>query len=442
MQSFELRKKFINYFRKSGHIQIPSASLIPDNDPSVLLTTAGMQQLRDYLAGEKDPLIVFGSQKLVSIQKCFRTADIDKIGDESHHTFFEMLGNWSIGNYFKKEAIEYAYDFFVNELKINPDRLSVTVFKGAEKFPRDEMAMKLWMKQGIPKERIFFFGKEDNFWGPTGSTGPCGPSSELHYDLGSSFSRKCTAKKCGPNCPCGRFVEIWNLVFMEYKRLENGQYQKLEQKNVDTGAGLERLLAVLNDKRSAYETDLFKWARSFPGLNLIEQSKDRESLRLSRIVADHIRGAVFLIADGIIPARDDRGYILRRLIRRVIKHGEALNLQENFLLNLALRVIENYGKFYPELEVNQKNILEILKLESEKFQRTLKEGTKYFKRYVEKVIAEKKKVLAGAEVFNLYETYGFPLELTKELAKDKGLKVDEEGFQKAFRNIKKSPVRE
>ncbi|MFC1686556.1 alanine--tRNA ligase [Patescibacteria group bacterium] len=452
MKSSDLREKFIQYFKKLEHTQIPSSSLVPDDDPSVLLTTAGMQQLKDYLTGEKDPIVDFGSQKLISIQKCFRTADIDETGDEIHLTFFEMLGNWSLGNYFKKEAIEYAFDFFTKELKLDPEKLWVTIFEGSDHIPRDEESIRHWIEQGIPKERIKDFGMKDNLWGPVGKTGPCGPSSELHYDLGKEVGKNCKNPNCGPNCACGRFVEIWNLVFMEYRRDEKGNYLKLDQKNVDTGVGFERLLAILDQKHSVYETDLFDWAKDYEGIELSEDYQNKEILRFSRIVCDHIRGAVFLIADGILPARDDRGYILRRIIRRAIKHGDTLKLsakggsasggKDNFLLDLASKVIETYKNIYPELGANQELILKALQEENQKFRKTLKSGMKFFNQYVDEVISKKetgdeKLILDGKEVFRLYETYGFPLELTEELAKEKGWEVDKEGFKKAFKKHQK-----
>ncbi len=454
MQASELRKKFIQYFKKSGHILIPSSSLIPENDPSVLLTTAGMQQFRDYLAGERDPIIDFGSQKLISIQKCFRTSDIETVGDSTHHTFFEMLGNWSLGNYFKKEAIEYAFVFLIKELGLDQEKLWVTVFEGKDDIPRDEDSMVFWIKQGIPKERIREFGMKDNFWGPAGKIGPCGPSAELHYDLGVDEVPNCKNPDCGPNCACGRYVEIWNLVFMEYLKNNHDNYVKLKQRNVDTGVGFERLLAILNGKKSSYETDLFKWARGYKGLTISDKDPDKKlafvkarEVRLSRVVADHVRGSVFLIADGVIPARDDRGYTLRRLLRRVIIHGGALKLADNFLEELATRVIEAYQDVYPELRVNRDFILKTIDEENQRFQKTLKKGLKFFNQYVDEVISNKKTgqdpvpsvtgqsilMLDGKEVFNLYETYGFPLELIKELAAEKGWGIDEEGFKIAFK---------
>ena len=332
----ELRQKFLDYFQEKGHKIVPSSSLIP-KDETVLLTSAGMQQFVPYFIGDKDPLKDFGSRHLCSIQKCFRTPDIDEVGDDTHHTFFEMLGNWSIGEdkekgYFKKGAINFAIDFFINKLGLDKDKFWITIFKGSGDIQKDEESISFWEECGIEKGKIVEFGKEDNFWGPTAKTGPCGPCSEIHYDRGEKYG--CGQSDCGPNCPrCNRFLELWNLVFMEYEKKEDGSYVKLPQRNVDTGIGLERLLAVLNGKDSAYETDLF-----IPIINKIEEitgKKYESNKRSFRIIADHIRGAVFLIADGIRPSNVERGYILRRILRRAIRHGRSLGVSENLLLPLA-----------------------------------------------------------------------------------------------------------
>ena len=414
MTSREIRNKFLKFFENKGHTIASSSSLIPD-DPSVLLTTAGMQQFASYLSGQVKPPY----KRACSVQKCFRTVDIDEVGDETHHTFFEMLGNWSFGDYFKKEAIDYALEFLISELKIPVDKLWFTVFKGENNIPKDESAIDLWVKKGVPREKIFEFGLKDNFWGPTGPTGPCGPCSEIHYER---TEKPCSlGKKCGPNCDCGRFVEIWNLVFMEYNKNEKGEYEPLADKNIDTGIGFERLTAILQNKNSAYETDLF-----LPIMEEINKMVVVEREPLKRIIADHIRGACFLIADGVLPSNIEQGYILRRILRRIIGQGKILGLPKDFLIPLAQKVIELYGDIYPELQNKQTDILTAIQKEEEKFSQTLEKGLKEFKKIARKDIS-------GKEAFNLFSTYGFPLELTKELAKEKVLKVDEKSFEEEFK---------
>ncbi len=433
MVSSSLRKGFLDFFEKRGHKIVLSSSLIP-SDPSVLLTSAGMQQFVLYLTGEKKPIQDFGTRHLASCQKCFRALDIDEVGDDVHHTFFEMLGNWSIGQdskagYFKKGAIKYALEFFVNTLGLDRDRFWITIFKGEKNIPEDKESKKIWKEVGIPEERIKEFGLEDNFWGPTGKTGPCGPNSEIHYDRGKEFG--CGNPECGPNCShCKRFVELWNLVFMEYFKDEKGNYQLLPQKNVDTGIGFERLVAVLQKKDSGYETDLF-----WPIIQEIEKfsnKKYKEERKNSRIIADHIRGAVFLISEEIFPSNVERGYVLRRVLRRAIRYGKLLNLPKNFLIPLAQRVIEVYKDIYPELKSQETDILTVIQNEEEKFEKTLTEGLSQFEKLLKlKIKSEKLKIISGDEAFNLYQSYGFPLELTEELAKERGFKVAKEDFLEA-----------
>ncbi|XOB46237.1 MAG: alanine--tRNA ligase [Candidatus Nealsonbacteria bacterium] len=434
MISKEIRKKFLNFFRKKGHKIVPSSSLLPE-DTTVLFTTAGMQQFTLYLQGEKDPIVDFGRRHLASCQKCFRTDDIDEVGDDTHHTFFEMLGNWSIGQdaekgYFKEGAVKYALEFFVDVLGLDKNRLWVTIFKGEKNIPKDEELRRIWQENRIPEERIREFGIKDNFWGPVGKRGPCGPCSEIFYDRGESFG--CGAVECGPNCGnCKRFVELWNLVFMEYFKDEDGSYKLLSQKNVDTGVGFERLAALLQHKSSAYETDLF-----LPVIQELERisSKKYEELRelkeekrIFRILADHIRSIVFLTADGVLPSNVEQGYILRRILRRAIRFGKVLNLPNNFLVPLAKKVIEIYKDVYPEVKSSQTDSLTVIQKEEERFEKTLKKGLKQ----LEKVSAKGK--ISGSDAFHLYDTYGFPLELTEELAKEKGIKVDKEGFKEEFK---------
>ncbi len=420
MTSQELRQEFLNFFVKKGHKIVPSSSLIP-TDPSVLFTTAGMQQFVPYLTGEKNVLKDFGTRHLISCQKCFRSNDIEEVGDDTHDTFFEMLGNWSIGQdpekgYFKEGAIKYALEFFVNTLSLDKNRFWTTIFKGERNIPKDEESKKLWQENEIPKERIKEFDMKDNFWGPTGKTGPCGPNSEIHYDRGKEFG--CGNPHCGPNCPhCQRFVELWNLVFMEYFKDENGNYHLLPQKNVDTGIGFERLFSVLENKPSAYETDLF-WP-IIQELERISSKKYNEEKRDFRILADHIRGTVFLAAEGILPSNVERGYILRRILRRAIHRGKSLNLPDNFLISLSKKVIEIYQDIYPALKSKEADILTVIQNEEEKFGKSLEKGI----RDTSSVVVQEN--FGGEEAYNWYATSGVPVDIIKEIAQEKGVKLNE-----------------
>jgi len=389
MTSDKLRKKFLEYFKKNGHKIVPSSSLLP-TDNSVLLTTAGMQQFKPYYLGEESPY----GENVASIQKCFRTSDIEEVGDERHLTFFEMLGNFSFGGYFKKEAIGLAKDF-VNSLGIKIDY--VTVFEGDENTPKDQESIDIWEKLGFSEEKgnLKLCNKEENFWGPTGEEGPCGPTTEI-YAGG---------------------IEIWNIVFNEYYS-KNGKLEKLETSGIDTGMGLERLAMVIQKKETIFETDLF-WS-SIEELEKISGKKYKDNKKEFRIIIDHVRGACFLIADGVIPSNTERGYILRRLLRRTIRFGRLLEM-EGFLVDLAKVVIKEYKEIYPELN---DDILTIIKEEQEKFEKTLENGLKQFER-LDKI--------TGEDAFNLYQSYGFPLELTEELAKEKGIEVDKNAFEEALK---------
>jgi len=427
MNSNEVRKIFINFFKQLDHKIIPSSSLIPA-DPTVLFTSAGMQQFIPYLSGETIPPY----PRACSYQKCFRTSDIDKVGDEFHHTFFEMLGNWSFGDYFKEKAIKWSLDLLVGKYGLKKDKIWVTVFKGNNDIKKDTESIEIWMRNGIPRERILEFGMEDNFWGPVSTTGPCGPCSEIYYDRGEKFrTKKCDLSNCGPGCHCGRFVEIWNLVFMEYKKNVDETFSKLPAKNVDTGAGLERLTAVLESKESDYETDLF-----LPLIKKISELSGKSyenNKKPFRIIADHIRASCFLIADGIFPSKEDRGYILRRLLRRVIRFGKTIDMPKNFLIPLSQIVINQYSLLYPELKHKENDILTIVQNEEEKFEKTLLLGLKKFNKIAKETINKNKKNIDPEYVFHLYDTYGFPFELTKELAKERGLNVDEKSFREKFK---------
>ncbi|MCX6764412.1 MAG: alanine--tRNA ligase [Candidatus Nealsonbacteria bacterium] len=430
MTSNELRKKFLDYFKKKKHKIVPSFSLIPA-DPTVLFTTAGMQQFSPYLAGEKDVLKDFGIRHLTSCQKCFRANDIEEIGDDTHHTFFEMLGNWSIGEdkktgYFKEGAIKYALEFVLKELRLKKENIWITIFRGNKDIPKDEESKKIWLKLGIPEERIREFGEADNLWGPVKDMGPCGPTSEIHYDRGMALG--CKDENCGPNClKCKRIIEIWNLVFMEYSKEKDGSFKPLPHRNVDTGAGFERMAALLQGKDSAYETDLF-WPIILElekeSLNKYEEQKIK-----FRILADHIRASVFLAGEGIIPSNTERGYVLRRILRRAIRIGKLLNLPDDFLVKSARKIIEIYKEIYPEIQSRQAEILIVLQNEEERFIKTLENGLKEFKSQTSGL---KTKLISGKIVFDLYQSYGFPLELTKELAKEANFEIDENGFKQEF----------
>ena len=417
----------MNFFAERGHKVVPSSSLLPA-DPSVLFTTAGMQQFSLYLSGKKDVVKDFGSKHLASCQKCFRTDDIEEIGDDTHHTFFEMMGNWSIGQdetgYFKEGAIKYALEFLVDKLGLEKDKIQVTVFKGEEGIPKDEEAVNLWVKYGIPLERIKEFSKKDNFWGPVSNAGPCGPCSEIHYDRGEELG--CGRPECGPNCEhCKRVVEIWNLVFMQYFKNEKGEYELLSQTNVDTGIGFERLLSLVNQKSASYETDLF--SDFISKLEEISGKKYLENKKTFRIIADHIRSSVFVIADGIEPSNLGQGYILRRLLRRVIRYGKILELSSQFWIPLVSIIIDKYKDIYPNVLTKKEEIIETIKKEEEKFEKTIEKGLSV----IEKMLLTKKE-LTGEEVFDLYQSYGFPLELTQEIALEKGININIKEFENAL----------
>jgi alanyl-tRNA synthetase len=420
MNSCELRKIFLDFFAGRGHRIVPSSSLLP-TDPSVLFTTAGMQQFSLYLSGEKNVVNDFGSRHLASCQKCFRTDDIEEIGDDTHHTLFEMLGNWSIGQdengYFKEGAIKYALEFLVERLGMDKERIFVTVFGGEGDILKDEEAISIWIKNGIAKEKIIECTKKDNFWGPVSVTGPCGPCSEIHYDRGESFG--CGRPECGPNCDhCKRYVEVWNLVFMQYFKNENGKYELLNQTNIDTGIGFERLLSLLQGKNSAYETDLFSDLIS--ELENISGKKYLENKASFRIIADHMRSAIFVIDAGIVPSNIGQGYVLRRLIRRIVRYGKILDLGKGFWITLIDFIAEKYKDVYPELLSNKEKIIEVIKKEEDKFYLTLDRGLKK--------ILEIEKDISGKEAFDIYQSYGFPIEMIREELNKKGIKINEKEF--------------
>ena len=415
MKAIEIRNKYLKFFKEHGHQIIPSAPLIPENDPSVLFNTAGMQPLVPYLLGEKHP----EGKRLTDYQKCVRTNDIDEVGDNRHLTYFEMLGNWSLGDYFKEEAIKMSFEFLTKELGIPVEKLSVTVFAGDEDCERDEVAADAWKKAGIKEDNIYYYGKDDNWW-IAGEEGPCGPDTEMFYDTG----KKPCSDHCEPSCDCGKYVEIWNNVFMEYFKDKNG-YRKLEQKNVDTGLGLERMTMLLQGKETPFDTEIFA-----PIMEMLERLQKVDSIESRRIVAEHLRSSMMIISDGGRPSNLDRGYVLRRLIRRMIRHMNKLQIDLNELSNLIDANIENLKELYPELVNNKELIKNVINEEKDKFVKTLEKGEKEFQKQISKLTESK--LIPGEIVFRLYDTYGFPPEVTKELAQENGYEIDEKGFKKLF----------
>jgi alanyl-tRNA synthetase len=465
MKSTLIRKKYLDFFREHKHALVSSASVIPQDDPSVLFTTAGMQSLMPYLKGKKHPL----GKRLTNIQGCIRTDDIDEVGDFTHHTFFEMLGSWSLGDYFKKEAIEWSYQFLTGEkwLNIDPKKLYVSVFKGDEQIPYDAEAAQIWKKQfaeaGIEaliyevdkktaqgEFRIFPLGKEDNWWGPVAETGPCGSDSEVFYYRGEKtpdFSQE----RLGFNS--GNFVELWNNVFMEYDKTlekdENGKkvfaFKTLKNKNVDTGAGLERITSITEGVFDDYKTDVFiSLIKEIERASLIKYGEDLDLDKSMRIIADHIRAVIFIGASGVVPSNIGRGYILRRLLRRAMRHFRSIRkvkeadfvYQPGLMQRIILTAIEQFKENYPQLEEKKQNILQEIKKEEIKFGKTLERGMKKFEKIVRREEADNSKI-NGAEIFNLYQTYGFPLEMTEELAKERDMEIDKKDFKKRLEDHRK-----
>ncbi|OGZ17400.1 MAG: alanine--tRNA ligase [Candidatus Nealsonbacteria bacterium RBG_13_36_15] len=424
MTSIEIRQRFLDFFKEKGHKIVPSSSLL-SSDPTVLLTTAGMQQFKEYYLNKPSP---YGN-RVTSCQKCFRTSDIDEVGDDSHLTFLEMLGNFSFGDYFKTKTIEFAYELLVKKYKIPEFRLWITYFGGDENVPEDNESQKIWQKLGIPREKIFGFDRKDNFWGPTGEEGPCGPTTEIHFDLTQKPCPK--GENCRPNCDCGRFVEVWNLVFNEYYQDKEKNLTPLKQKGVDTGMGFERLIMVLQKKSSVFDIDL-----SEPIIKEIEKNTQKPynlNQKVYRVITDHIKGAVFLASERVIPSNVEEGYVLRRILRRAIRFSKLLDLPKIFLIPLAQKTIKIYQNVYPEIKSAEADILTIIQNEEEKFEKTLEKGLKEFDKLIETDLVGNKKIISGDKAFWLFETYGFPLELTEELAKEKKLEVDRKGFGKAFK---------
>jgi alanyl-tRNA synthetase len=417
--SDEIRAAFLGFFEEKGHKIIPSSSLIPRGDPTLLLTSAGMVQFKPYFLGEVLP----PSRRLASCQKCFRTSDIASVGDPGHLTFFEMLGNFSIGDYFKRETISWAWEFVTQRLGLSPERLWVTIFLD------DDESFRIWREVGVPEERILRFGEEDNFWGPAGDSGPCGPCSEIHYDFGEEVG--CGKPSCRPNCDCGRFSEIWNLVFTQYNQDKDGHRTLLPKPNIDTGMGLERTAAVVQGKTSVYETDLFA-----PLIQRISELAGRKCGsddavdNAMRVVAEHSRGIAFLISDGVIPSNEGRGYVLRRVLRRTALFGRRLGLDKPFIGGVARATIEQMGHIYPEIGQRQDFILRVIENEEARFSETLSTGLELLDGIMEEAASKGKHKISGKQAFKLYDTYGFPVELTTEIAADRGFSVDLVGFEK------------
>ncbi len=420
MKAIEIRNKYLDFFKRHGHAVIPSAPLIPENDPSVLFTTAGMQPLVPYLLGEKHP----EGTRLTDFQKCLRTNDIDEVGDNRHLTYFEMLGNWSLGDYFKEESIAMSFEFLTKELGIPVEKLSVTCFAGDKDCQRDEVTASCWKKAGIPEDRIYYFGKDDNWW-IAGEEGPCGPDTEMFYDTGKP---KCS-ENCNPSCGCGKYVEIWNNVFMEFFKTKDGKYTKLKQHNVDTGLGLERMTMLLQGKETPFDTELFKPVMD----KLQELAGENDSIESRRIVSEHLRSSMMIIQDGGLPSNVDRGYILRRLIRRMVRHLRKLQINLNELGELIDLNIDTLKEMYPELHQNSNKIKSVIIEEKDKFEKTLERGEREFNKIVNRMKNDGKDTISGQDLFTLYETYGFPPEVTQDLAREAGLKVDTTEFDKLFK---------
>lgn len=430
MTANELRSKYLDFFKSKGHAEISGKSLIPENDPTVLFTTAGMHPLVPYLMGEPHP----AGTRLTDYQKCIRTGDIDSVGDSSHLTCFEMLGNWSLGDYFKKDAIHFSHEFLTSPqwLGIPVDKLSVTVFAGDADVPRDDESAEIWAGLGIPRERIHFLPREDNWWGPAGETGPCGPDTEMFIDTGKASC----GTDCKPGCRCGKYIEIWNDVFMQYNKQKDGTYLKLDRTCVDTGMGIERTVAMLSGKKSVYETEIFQSiissVEAMSGKKYGVSESDDVSIR---IVCDHVRASSFILGDqkGVTPSNVGAGYVLRRLIRRAVRHGRKLGIDGLFLSAPARVVIDQLKGAYPELGEKETFVLDELRAEEQKFLETLKKGEAEFEKLLPNLLKNPQRIMSGRLAFKLYDTYGFPIELTEELAREGGLTVNREEFDDAFK---------
>ena len=426
----ELREKYIAFFKSKNHIEISGKSLIPENDPTVLFTTAGMHPLAPYLLAGEHPQ----GSRLTDYQKCIRTGDIDEVGDASHLTFFEMLGNWSIGDYFKNDSIRWSFEFLTSPeyLGIPVDKLSVTVFAGDETAPRDEESANIWKGLGIPESRIHFLPREDNWWGPAGETGPCGPDTEIFVDTG----KPACGADCKPGCHCGKYFEVWNNVFMQYEKTKDGKFVPLAKKCVDTGMGVERTVAMLNGFESVYNIDIFQEIlKTISEKSGVAYGASESTDTSMRIIADHVRASCFILADAkaVLPSNLGAGYVLRRLIRRAIRHMRKLNMADSALLDVAETIIKQNRELYPELTEKRDLILKELAAEETRFSEALKKGEQEYEKLLPNLLKNPNKTIPGRVAFRLYDTYGFPYELTAELAAESGLSVDKEGFDEAFK---------
>lgn len=429
MTGKELREMYLAFFKAKDHAVISGSSLIPQNDPTVLFTTAGMHPLVPYLLGEPHP----AGTRLCNCQKCIRTGDIDSVGDSTHLTFFEMLGNWSLGDYFKEEAICWSYEFLTSPeyLGLDANRLSVTVFEGNDSAPMDMESVEIWKKQGVSEERIFALPMKDNWWGPAGMTGPCGPDTEMFFDTG----KEPCGPSCRPGCSCGKYFEIWNDVFMQYRKLEDGSFAPLERNNVDTGMGVERTVAMLQGQKTVFETELFA-----PLMEAIDElagksvCSDEQEEQSRRVLADHMRSSVFILGDeqGASPGNLGQGYVLRRLIRSAVRHARRLGIEDDFTGAIAERVIAGYDDVYPELATNRDRIKGELSAEIEKFDKTLERGMAELEKVIARMREHGQTRLSGRVAFRLYDTCGFPLEFTRDICSEHGFEIDEKEFDKAF----------
>jgi alanyl-tRNA synthetase len=431
MTADQLRERYLKFFESKGHRIISGASLIPENDPTVLFTTAGMHPLVPFLLGEPHP----AGRRLTDVQKCVRTGDIEAVGDTSHLTFFEMLGNWSLGDYFKQEAISWSYEFLTSKacLGFDPSRLSVTVFEGEGDIPKDEASIAIWQSLGIPAARIHALPKDDNWWGPAGQTGPCGPDTEMFIDT----LKPACSPACRPGCRCGKYIEIWNDVFMQYNKTAEGRYEPLRQANVDTGMGVERTICMLQGRASVFETELFApLMAKIAELATTPPADAAVVQRASRIIADHLRTSTFILGDpkgGVKPGNLGANYVLRRLIRRAVRYAKLLGIGPGFACTLAEIVVANYSHVYPELHEKRATIFGELAAEEERFEKTLVAGQREFDKISAALKTHGQAQLSGRTAFKLYDTYGFPLEMTEELAAEQGLTVDRPGFDEAFK---------
>ena len=425
----QLRDLYLDFFKSKGHAVISGASLIPENDPTVLFTTAGMHPLVPYLMGQPHP----AGHRLTDVQKCVRTGDIDAVGDSAHLTFFEMLGNWSLGDYFKKEAISWSFEFLTTKLGFSPESLYVTVFRGEDGIPADEEAVEIWRSMGLPDDHIFRLPREDNWWGPAGQTGPCGPDTEMFIDTGKP---KCS-EDCRPGCHCGKYIEIWNNVFMQYNKTADGTLEPLKQHNVDTGMGVERTICMMNGLETVYDTDVFQpIIAKIRELRTVVPENPEEALRSERIIADHMRTSTFLLGDqngSVVPGNVGANYVLRRLIRSAVRHARKLGIPQGFTADIANVVVDEYSHVYPELRQNHARILQELHQEETRFGKTLDEGKREFDKIAAILKEHGQNQINGRTAFKLYDTYGYPLEMTVELAAENGFTVDCEGYEAAFR---------